>query len=226
MPRRRPCARRATVACVPIPGSKGPRGALLPARVRARGHPVTALSERQTAPARRMPAVFRARPGAYVALTKPRIIELLLVTTVPAMMLAARGWPSWTLLLATLVGGTLAAGAANVFNCYYDRDIDKLMHRTQRRPLPAGQVSPRAALVFGIVLSVSSIVLLAATTTLLAAALAAGAIFYYAFLFTVVAKRHTRRSTELGGGPGAAPGLIGLGGGTGFPGWAALVVFC
>jgi heme o synthase len=170
---------------------------------------VTALSERQTESARRMPAVFRARLGAYVALTKPRIIELLLVTTVPAMMLAARGWPSWTLLLATLVGGTLAAGAANVFNCYYDRDIDKLMHRTQRRPLPSGVISPRAALVFGIVLSVTSIVLLAATTTLLAAALAAGAIFYYAVLYTVVAKRHTRRSTEFGGVPGAAPVLIG-----------------
>ena len=88
----------------------------------------------------------------YVALTKPRIIELLLVTTVPAMMLAAGGWPSWRLLAATLVGGTLAAGAANVFNCYYDRDIDRLMQRTARRPLPMGIVSPREALTFGIVL--------------------------------------------------------------------------
>jgi protoheme IX farnesyltransferase len=186
---------------------------------------VTALSERQTESARRMPAVLRARVGAYVALTKPRIIELLLVTTVPAMMLAARGWPTWTLLLATLVGGTLAAGAANVFNCYYDRDIDKLMHRTQRRPLPAGEVSPRAALVFGIVLSVTSIVLLAATTTLLAAALAAGAIFYYAVLYTVVAKRHTRRSTEFGGIPGAAPVLIGWAAVTGSLDWPPLVFF-
>jgi len=162
---------------------------------------------------------------AYVALTKPRIIELLLVTTVPAMMLAAQGWPTWTLLLATLVGGTLAAGAANVFNCYYDRDIDKLMHRTQRRPLPAGAISPRAALVFGIVLSVTSIVLLALTTTLLAAALAAGAIFYYAVLYTVVAKRHTRRSTELGGVPGAAPVLIGWAAVTGSLDWPPLVFF-
>jgi len=162
---------------------------------------------------------------AYVALTKPRIIELLLVTTVPAMMLAAQGWPTWTLLLATLVGGTLAAGAANVFNCYYDRDIDKLMHRTQRRPLPAGAISPRAALVFGIVLSVTSIVLLALTTTLLAAALAAGAIFYYAVLYTVVAKRHTRRSTEFGGIPGAAPVLIGWAAVTGSLDWPPLVFF-
>ncbi|HEY0403054.1 MAG TPA: UbiA family prenyltransferase, partial [Blastococcus sp.] len=107
---------------------------------------MTALSERQTDSARRLPAVLRARVGAYVSLTKPRIIELLLVTTVPAMMLAAGGWPSWRLLLATLVGGTLAAGAANVFNCYYDRDIDRLMHRTQRRPLPMGVISPRSAL--------------------------------------------------------------------------------
>jgi heme o synthase len=186
---------------------------------------MTALSERPTDPARRLPAVLRARIGAYVALTKPRIIELLLVTTVPAMMLAARGWPSWTLLLATLVGGTLAAGAANVFNCYFDRDIDRLMHRTQKRPLPTGQVSPRAALIFGAVLTVTSIVLLAATTTLLAAALAAGAIFYYAVLYTMVFKRHTRRSTEFGGVPGAAPVLIGWAAVTGSLAWPAVVVF-
>jgi protoheme IX farnesyltransferase len=186
---------------------------------------VTALSERQTDPARRLSAVLRSRVGAYVALTKPRIIELLLVTTVPAMMLAARGWPSWTLLLATLVGGTLAAGAANVFNCYFDRDIDRLMHRTQKRPLPTGQITPRAALIFGAVLTVSSIALLAATTTLLAAALAAGAIFYYAVLYTMVFKRHTRRSTEFGGVPGAAPVLIGWAAVTGSLDWPAVVVF-
>jgi protoheme IX farnesyltransferase len=186
---------------------------------------VTALSERQTDSARRLPAVLRARVGAYVSLTKPRIIELLLVTTVPAMMLAAGGWPSWRLLLATLVGGTLAAGAANVFNCYYDRDIDRLMHRTQRRPLPTGEVSPRAALIFGLVLTVVSVVLLAVTTTLLAAALAAGAIFYYAVLYTVVLKRHTRHSTLFGGVPGAAPVLIGWAAVTGSLDWPAVVVF-
>jgi protoheme IX farnesyltransferase len=186
---------------------------------------VTQLSERQTEPARRLLAVLRARVGAYVALTKPRIIELLLVTTVPAMMLAARGWPSWTLLLSTLVGGTLAAGAANVFNCYFDRDIDRLMHRTQKRPLPTGAITPRAALIFGAVLTVSSIVLLALTTTPLAAALAAGAIFYYAVLYTMVFKRHTRRSTEFGGVPGAAPVLIGWAAVTGSLDWPAVVVF-
>src|SRR3954453_18983927 len=211
MPRRGRRRHRATVAAVPFPVSKEARA------VQVRDA-VTALSERQTQPARRVPAVFRARLGAYIALTKPRIIELLLVTTVPAMMLAAGGWPSWRLLLFTLLGGTLAAGAANVFNCYYDREIDKLMHRTQRRPLPAGVISPRAALLFGIVLSITSIVLLAATTTLLAAALAAGAIFYCAVLYTVVAKRHASRSTELGGVPGAAPVLIGWAAVTGSPG--------
>ena len=186
---------------------------------------MTALSERVAAPARRLPSAMRARVGAYLALTKPRIIELLLVTTVPAMMLAARGWPTWTLLLWTLVGGTLAAGAANVFNCYYDRDIDKLMHRTQRRPLVTGAVSPRGALVFGIVLSVVSIVVLAATTTTLAAVLAAGAIFYYAVLYTIVLKRHTRHSTLFGGVPGAAPVLIGWAAVTGSLDWPAIVFF-
>ena len=186
---------------------------------------MTALSERPAAPDRRLPAAVRARVGAYVALTKPRIIELLLVTTVPAMMLAARGWPSWQLLLWTVVGGTLAAGAANVFNCYYDRDIDRLMHRTERRPLPMGEITPRSALVFGIVLTVSSIVLLVTTTTLLAAALAAGAIFYYAVIYTVVLKRHTRHSTLFGGVPGAAPVLIGWAAVTGSLAWPAIVVF-
>jgi len=185
---------------------------------------VTALSERSAAPAPRQPAV-RARVMAYVALTKPRIIELLLVTTVPAMMLAARGWPSWGLLISTLVGGTLAAGAANVFNCWYDRDIDQLMHRTQRRPLPMGVVSARSALIFAWGLTVVSVVLLALTTTLLAAALAAGAIGYYAVIYTMVLKRHTRYSTLFGGVPGAAPVLIGWAAVTGSLAWPAVVVF-
>src|SRR6476469_8852527 len=206
---------------VPIPGSKGPPGALLPARLCARGHPVTALSERSAAPAPRSSSAARTRVMAYVALTKPRIIELLLVTTVPAMMLAARGWPTWGLLISTLVGGTLAAGAANVFNCWYDRDIDRLMHRTQRRPLPMGVVSARSALVFGWVLTVLSVALLAVTTTLLAAALAAGAIAYYAVIYTMVLKRHTRHSTLFGGVPGAAPVLIGWAAVTGSLAWPA-----
>jgi protoheme IX farnesyltransferase len=163
--------------------------------------------------------------SAYVALTKPRIIELLLVTTAPAMMLAARGWPTWGLLIATLAGGTLAAGAANVFNCWYDRDIDRLMHRTERRPLPMGEVSPRGALVFGLVLTITSIALLAATTTPLAAVLALGAIAYYAVIYTMVLKRHTRHSTLFGGVPGAAPVLIGWAAVTGSLAWPAVVFF-
>jgi protoheme IX farnesyltransferase len=186
---------------------------------------VTALTERSAVPARRLSTTVRARVAAYVALTKPRIIELLLVTTLPAMMLAARGWPSWGLLISTMVGGTLAAGAANVFNCYVDRDIDQLMHRTQKRPLPMGEIRPRAALVFGVVLTVTSIALLAATTTLLAAALAAGAIAYYAVLYTMVLKRHTRHSTLFGGVPGAAPVLIGWAAVTGSLAWPAVVFF-
>src|SRR4051794_25868245 len=188
---------------------------------RGGGSQVTAVSERPAVATRRISAVLRA----YVALTKPRIIELLLVTTLPAMMLAARGWPSWGLLIPTLVGGTLAAGAANVFNCWYDRDIDRLMHRTERRPLPMGEISPRGALVFGLVLTVVSTVLLAATTTLLAAGLALGAIAYYAVLYTMVLKRHTRHSTLFGGVPGAAPVLIGWAAVTGSLAWPAVVFF-
>ncbi|MGY1643752.1 heme o synthase [Geodermatophilus sp. SYSU D00703] len=182
---------------------------------------MTALSERPAVQARRLSTTVKA----YVALTKPRIIELLLVTTVPAMMLAAHGWPSWRLLLATMAGGTLAAGAANVFNCWYDRDIDRLMHRTERRPLPMGEVSPRGALVFGLALTVLSVTLLAATTTLLAAVLALGAIVYYAVLYTMVLKRHTRHSTLFGGVPGAAPVLIGWAAVTGSLAWPAVVFF-
>ncbi|TFV53130.1 heme o synthase [Blastococcus sp. TF02A-35] len=186
---------------------------------------MTALSERAAAPAPRLAARLRSRVGAYVGLTKPRIIELLLITTVPAMMVADRGWPPLPLLFWTLVGGTLAAGAANVFNCYFDRDIDRLMQRTQKRPLVTGEVTPRAALVFGFALTVSSIVLLLLTTTPLAAALSAAAIFYYAVLYTMVFKRHTRRSTEWGGVPGAAPVLIGWAAVTGSLDWPAVVIF-
>ena len=110
---------------------------------------------------------------AYVALTKPRIIELLLVTTVPTMILAADGWPPVGTALATLLGGTLAAAGANTFNSYLDRDIDRVMSRTKHRPLVTGAVSPRAALIFGWVLSIVSVAFMAATTNLLAAGLTA-----------------------------------------------------
>jgi heme o synthase len=185
---------------------------------------VTAIADRPVDRARTLTSL-RATVGAYVALTKPRIIELLLVTTLPAMLLAAGGWPDTGLVVATLVGGTLAAGAANVFNCYVDRDIDQLMHRTERRPLPMGEITPRAAFTFGVVLTVASLVLMATTTTLLAAALTAGSIFYYAVIYTIVLKRHTRHSTLFGGVPGAAPVLIGWAAVTGSLAWPAVVFF-
>ena len=188
---------------------------------------MTALSERAATSAG---VQFGARVRAYVALTKPKLVELLLVTTLPAMMLAADGWPSWSLVGATLVGGMLAAGAANVVNCWYDRDIDRLMSRTSNRPIPAGVVSPRAALVFGAVLAAASLSLLWLFTTPLAAALAAVAILAYSVVYTMVLKRRTRHNTVFGAFPGAAPVLIGWAAVTGSLDWPALaffaVVFC
>ncbi len=146
---------------------------------------------------------------AYVALTKPRIIELLLVTTVPTMILAAGGFPPVSLVLLTLVGGTLAAGGANALNCYLDRDIDTLMRRTERRPLVTGEVSPRGAVVFGVALGVLSVGLLALTVNLLSAALALGAILFYVLVYTLVLKRRTPQNIVWGGAAGCMPVLIG-----------------
>lgn len=151
----------------------------------------------------------RAVVAAYVALTKPRIVELLLVTTVPAMMLADGGMPSLWLMAVVLVGGSLAAGAASVLNCYIDRDIDQLMRRTKRRPLPAHTVSPRNALIFGLVLTVISIALMAAFTNWLATGLTLAAIAYYDLVYTLWLKRTTAANTFWGGICGAAPVLIG-----------------
>ncbi|RIV36886.1 heme o synthase [Micromonospora radicis] len=151
----------------------------------------------------------RAVVAAYVSLTKPRIVELLLVTTVPAMMLAHGGLPSLWLVAVVLVGGSLAAGAASVINCYIDRDIDQVMRRTKRRPLPAHTVTPRNALVFGLVLAAVSIALMAAFTNLLAAGLTLAAIVYYDLVYTLWLKRTTAANTFWGGACGAAPVLIG-----------------
>jgi protoheme IX farnesyltransferase len=185
------------------------------------GRPVTTLSDRPAVQARCLSATVRA----YVALTKPRLIELLLVTTVPAMMLAAGGWPSWRLLLATLIGGALAAGASNTINCWYDRDIDRLMHRTRTRPLPMGVLSPAAALSFGLALAGASLAVLWFETTPLATALAAAATLAYSVLYTMVLKRRTRHNTVFGGLPGAAPVLIGWAAVTGSLAWPAIVFF-
>jgi protoheme IX farnesyltransferase len=165
--------------------------------------------------------VFRA----YVALTKPRIVELLLVTTVPAMILADRRLPAVWLIAVVLVGGSLAAGAANALNCYLDRDIDQIMRRTARRPLPAHTVSPRAALVFGLVLAAVSIALMAAFTNPLATGLTAGAIAYYDLVYTRWLKRTTPQNTVWGGVCGAMPVLIGWAAVTGSIGWPAWVLF-
>jgi protoheme IX farnesyltransferase len=162
---------------------------------------------------------------AYVALTKPRIIELLLVTTVPAMVLAARGLPSIGLVLATLAGGTLAAGSANALNCYIDRDIDALMRRTVARPLARHAVSPRGALVFGIALGVLSIAMMWALTGWLPAVLTAVAILFYVLVYTLVLKRRTAQNIVWGGAAGCMPVLIGWAAVTGSLAWAPVVLF-
>jgi heme o synthase len=164
---------------------------------------------------------------AYVALTKPRIVELLLVTTVPAMMLAAGGWPDLGLVVVVLVGGSLAAGAASALNCYIDRDIDQLMRRTKRRPLPAHSVTPRSVLIFGFTLAAISLVLMAAFTNWLATALTAAAIVYYDVVYTLWLKRRTPQNTFWGGICGAAPVIIGWAAVTGSVaplGWALFAV--
>jgi protoheme IX farnesyltransferase len=168
---------------------------------------------------------------AYVALTKPRIIELLLVTTVPAMVLAARDVPGvglvdfTGLVIATLVGGTLAAGSANAINCYIDRDIDELMARTRRRPLPAHQVEPERAMVFGIALGVISLVLMAWLVNLVAAFLTLLAIAFYVVVYTLMLKRTTTQNIVIGGAAGALPPVIGWAAVTGSVGLPALVLF-
>ncbi|MBO4205943.1 heme o synthase [Micromonospora echinofusca] len=167
----------------------------------------------------------RAVVAAYVTLTKPRIVELLLVTTVPAMMLADGGVPALWLVAVVLVGGSLAAGAASVLNCYIDRDIDQLMRRTKRRPLPAHTVSPRNALVFGLVLAALSVALMAVFTNWLAAGMTLAAIAYYDLVYTLWLKRTTAANTFWGGVCGAAPVLIGWAAVTGSLAPAAWALF-
>ena len=168
---------------------------------------------------------------AYIALTKPRIIELLLVTTVPAMVLATRwvpglDWGDWGRLVAwTLIGGTLAAGSANAINCYLDRDIDGLMNRTRRRPLPAHQVEPERAVVFGMVLGIVSFVVMAWFVNLLAAFLTLLAIGFYVVVYTMLLKRSTTQNIVIGGAAGALPPVIGWAAVTGDVGAPALILF-
>ncbi|HSH22365.1 MAG TPA: heme o synthase [Candidatus Caenarcaniphilales bacterium] len=168
---------------------------------------------------------LRERVGAYVALTKPRIIELLLVTTVPAMVLAARGLPPLDLVLWTLLGGTLAAGGANAINCYLDRDIDELMTRTRRRPLPAHAVEPENALVFGLALGVLSFAVMAFLVNLVAAFLTLVALAFYVVVYTLLLKRTTPQNIVLGGAAGALPPVIGWAAVTGDITLPALLLF-
>ncbi|WP_084614092.1 heme o synthase [Nakamurella lactea] len=168
---------------------------------------------------------MRARIGTYVALCKPRIIELLLITTVPALFAAQRQVPDLWLVLATLVGGTLAAGSANALNCVVDADIDAKMRRTRVRPLARHTVSTRSALVFGVILGVLACAFLAAFTTWQAGALAAVAILFYVFVYSLWLKRRTSQNIVWGGLAGCMPVIIGWSAVTGDIGWPAWVFF-
>ncbi len=147
--------------------------------------------------------------SVYLGLTKPRIIQLLLVTTVPSMVIAADGWPGTWLVVATLTGGTLSAASANTINNYLDRDIDRVMHRTRQRPLARGAITPAAALRFGVALGVAGFVWLALFTNLLAALLATSAILFYVFVYTLGLKRKTNQAVVIGGAAGCVPVLAG-----------------
>jgi protoheme IX farnesyltransferase len=168
---------------------------------------------------------FAQRVGAYVALTKPRIIELLLITTLPTMIVAQGGLPSAWLMLATLLGGALAAGGANAINMYVDRDIDRLMHRTAKRPLVTGAVTPRNALIFAITLEVVAFVELWAWVNLLSAVLAVSATLFYVFVYTLWLKRTSSQNIVIGGAAGAVPVLVGWAAVQDRITWAPIVLF-
>jgi len=163
--------------------------------------------------------------GAYVALTKPRIIELLLITTLPTMVVAKRGLPSLGLMVATLAGGALAAGGANAINMFVDRDIDRLMRRTQGRPLVTGTVTPRAALTFAIVLEVAAFFELWLVVNALSAVLAVSATAFYVFVYTMWLKRRSSQNIVVGGAAGAVPVLVGWAAVTDHLAWPPVILF-
>lgn len=185
--------------------------------------PAVHSSPRSRSRERRRPP--RSRFGAYLALTKPRIIELLLVTTVPTMVVAERGLPSLWLILATVAGGALAAGGANAINMYVDRDIDGIMDRTKGRPLVTGEITPRHALAFAVTLEVVAFVELAVLVNLLSAVLAVSATLFYVFVYTLWLKRSSTRNIVIGGAAGAVPVLVGWAAVTNRLDWAPLVLF-
>ena len=161
----------------------------------------------------------------YLSLTKPRVIVLLLITTVPAMMVAQRGWPSSWLVIATLIGGSLSAGGANAINCWYDRDIDGIMRRTRGRPLVTGAIEPARGLAFGIALGLGGFAWLWATATLMAAALSLAALLFYVFVYTIWLKRRTPQNIVIGGAAGAFPPMVGWAAVTGDVSLASLTMF-
>lgn len=162
---------------------------------------------------------------AYIALTKPRVIELLLVTTAPVMFLAARGLPNLWLVVATLIGGAAAAASASVFNCIADRDIDAKMQRTESRPLVTGEITPRAATIFAFVLGFGSIFWLGGFTNWVTAGLTAVAILLYAVFYTLILKRRTTQNIVWGGAAGCMPVLIGWSAVTGSVSWEPILLF-
>ena len=171
------------------------------------------------------PFTLRQRLAGYVALTKPRIIELLLITTVPTQIVAARGMPDFWLMFNTVLGGTLAAGGANAINMYVDRDIDKVMERTKGRPLVTGVVTPRAALVFAVAIEILAFAWLWYWVNLLSAVLAVSACLFYVFIYTLWLKRTSTHNIVIGGAAGAAPVLIGWSSVTNELSWAPIVLF-
>jgi protoheme IX farnesyltransferase len=172
-----------------------------------------------------VPGATRTRAAAYLALTKPRIIELLLVTTLPTMVVAEAGLPPLGLMVWTLVGGALAAGGANALNMVVDRDIDAVMARTRNRPLVTGEVSVAAALRFALGLEVAAFFLLWGAVNLLSAALAVGATLFYVLVYTLWLKRTSTRNIVIGGAAGAVPVLVGWAAVRGELDWAPVVLF-
>jgi protoheme IX farnesyltransferase len=172
-----------------------------------------------------VPRSFGATCGAYVRLTKPRVIELLLVTAVPPMILAYGAFPPIDLVFAVVVGGALAAGGANTINCWIERDRDRMMRRTHARPLPRGEIVPSHALTFGIVLNVVAFALLAGVANVLAASLTLSATLFYVFVYTLWLKPRTVQNIVIGGAAGAVPALVGWAAVTGSLAWPAIILF-
>ena len=188
-----------------------------------RGAMDTTMTTGIAAPAK--PRTWGRTIRAYVALTKPRVLELLLVTTVPVMILAQNGMPNLWLVLATVIGGSASAGSAAAFNMYLDRDMDAHMQRTVNRPLVTGEVTPRAALIFAWTLAAASTVWLLVTTNWLTAVLSVSAIFFYVVIYTMILKRRTEQNIVWGGIAGCFPVVIGWSAVTGSLSWSALILF-